>query len=46
MSCVWLVTSPSEVKQLWSRVGALLGDEPTRLEREALAIAPALGREE
>jgi hypothetical protein len=27
-------------KQLWARVGELLGDEPTPLEREALAIEP------
>ena len=46
LDVVWLATSPSEVKQLWLKVGALLGDEPTRLEREALAIAPASGREE
>jgi hypothetical protein len=27
-------------KQLWSKVSELLGDEPTALEREALAIEP------
>ena len=41
MHCVWFVTSPAAIKQLWARVGELLGDDPTRLEREALAIGPA-----
>ena len=36
----WQVASPSQIKQLWAKVGALLGDEPTALEAEALAIAP------
>ena len=38
---IWLATSPIQVRQLWTRVGELIGDEPTRLEREALAIPPA-----
>jgi len=33
--------SPTRIKQPWTKVGALLGDEPTGLEREALAIEPA-----
>ncbi len=41
MHCDWFVVSPTEIKQLWTRVGELLGDEPTTLEREALAIEPA-----
>jgi hypothetical protein len=40
LDVVWLATSPVQIKLLWSKVGELLGDEPTRLEREALAIAP------
>jgi hypothetical protein len=40
LDTVWLATSPVQIRQLWTRVGALLGDEPTELEREALAIAP------
>jgi hypothetical protein len=40
MHCVWIVSSPTQIKQLWSKVSELLGDEPTPLEREALAIAP------
>jgi hypothetical protein len=45
LDVIWLATSPVQIRQLWSRVGELLGDEPTQLEREALAIAPA-GSEE
>ena len=41
LDTVWLAVSPAQIKQLWSRVGELLGDETTRLEREALAIEPA-----
>ncbi|APW63213.1 hypothetical protein [Paludisphaera borealis] len=40
LDTVWLATSPIQIKQLWTKVGSLLGDEPTGLEREALAIEP------
>lgn len=40
LDTVWLATSPAQVKQLWSKVAALLGDVPTPLEQEALSIAP------
>jgi hypothetical protein len=40
LDVVWLATSPTQVRRLWTRVGELLGDEPTQLEREALAIPP------
>jgi hypothetical protein len=40
LDTVWLAASPSQIKQLWTKVSELLGDEPTPLEREALAIAP------
>jgi hypothetical protein len=40
LDTVWLATSPAQIKQLWSKVSELLGDEPTALEREALAIEP------
>ncbi len=40
LDTVWLAVSPDQIKQLWTRVAALLGDEPTALEREALAIEP------
>jgi hypothetical protein len=45
LDVIWLATSPVQIRQLWSRVGGLLGDEPTQLEREALAIPPAGGEE-
>ena len=41
LDTIWLAVSPTQIKQLWSRVGELLGDEPTALERDALAIEPA-----
>jgi hypothetical protein len=37
---VFLATSPGAIKQLWRKVEELLGDEPTGLERAALAIEP------
>jgi hypothetical protein len=40
LDVVWLATSPVQVRQLWSRVGELLGEKPTDLEKEALAIKP------
>ena len=41
LDTIWLATSPTQIRQLWTRVGELLGDEPTTLERDALAIEPA-----
>jgi hypothetical protein len=41
LDTVWLAASTAQIKQLWTKVGELLGDEPTTLEREALAIEPA-----
>jgi hypothetical protein len=41
LDAIWLATSPSQVRTFWQRVGELLGEEPTRLEREALSIPPA-----
>jgi hypothetical protein len=40
LDTVWLATSPGAIRQLWTKVAALLGEEPTPLEREALAIEP------
>ncbi len=40
LDVIWLATSPAQVRELWTRIGKILGDEPTALEREALAIAP------
>ena len=41
LDTIWLACSPAEIRALWSKVSALLGDEPTPLEREALQIEPA-----
>jgi hypothetical protein len=41
LDVIWLATSPGQVRQLWTRVAELLGEEPTHLEREALSIKPA-----
>jgi hypothetical protein len=41
LDVIWLATSPSQVRQLWTKVAELLGEESTRLEREALSIPPA-----
>ena len=43
LDIVWLATSPSQLKTLWSKVNALLGTTPTQLERDALEIPPADG---
>ena len=40
LDIVWLATSPSQLKTLWSKVNALLGTTPTQLESDALAIVP------
>ena len=45
LDVIWLATSPVQVRQLWSKVAALLGEEPTRLEHEALSIPPPGGEE-
>src|SRR5690242_10996366 len=41
LDSIWLATSASQIRTFWQKVGELLGDEPTRLEREALSIPPA-----
>jgi hypothetical protein len=43
LDSVWLATSPTQIKSLWSRVTDLLGDATTRLQQDALAIAPLDG---
>ncbi len=41
LDAIWLATSPTQVRVFWRKVGELLGEEPTDLEREALTIPPA-----
>jgi len=40
LDVVWLATSPKQIRELWCKVAELLGEAPSRLEREALAIEP------
>lgn len=40
LDTVWLATSGQQIKELWQKVAELLGDEPSPLQRQALAIAP------
>ena len=40
---VWLAACPAPVKALWQRACALLGAEPTPLQRQALALEGAPG---
>ena len=42
LDTVWLASCSAELKTLWSKVTELLHDEPTRLERDALAIQPPM----
>jgi hypothetical protein len=36
---VWLASSPTVLRQLWTKVLQLLGEEPTALQRQALTLA-------
>lgn len=40
LDTVWLATSGAQIKELWSRVAEVLGDQQTQLQRSALAITP------
>jgi len=40
LDTVWLATSPVQIKQLWSRVGEILNQQPTMLQQHALALTP------
>jgi hypothetical protein len=44
LDTVGLACSSAQIKQLWSNVTRLLGDEPTELERQAISI-PHSGEE-
>jgi hypothetical protein len=41
LDTVWLATSPVQLRELWAKVGELLGDELTPLQQQVLAPAPA-----
>lgn len=40
LDTVWLATSPTQVKQLWSRFAEVLNWEPPELQQQALSIEP------
>ena len=40
LDTVWLATSGAQIKELWAKVAQLLGDEPTQLQQDAMAMAP------
>lgn len=40
LDCVWLASSPVQVRELWAKVSELLGDEQTQLHRDALKTTP------
>ena len=40
LDTVWLATSPSQVKELWSRFAEVLNWEPPQLQQKALEIPP------
>ena len=40
LDCVWLASSPIQVRELWAKVSELLGDEQTQLHRDALKTTP------
>jgi hypothetical protein len=44
LDSIWLASSPIQIRTFWQKVNELLGEEPTALEREAMAI-PAAGEE-
>ncbi len=42
LDCVWLASSPIQVRELWARLSELLGDEQTQLQRDALLTTPVV----
>lgn len=40
LDTVWLATSPSQIKELWSRFSEILNWNPPTLQQKALAIKP------
>lgn len=40
LDTVWLATSSTQIRTLWTQLGELLDDEQTRLQRDALTIPP------
>ena len=40
LDTIWIATSPHQIRTLWTKLAEILHDEPTPLQREALAIPP------
>ena len=40
LDVVWLSTSPIQIREIWSKLSDLLGDEQTQLHRDALKTTP------
>jgi hypothetical protein len=40
LDTVWLATSSTQIRTLWTQLGELLDDEQTQLQRNALTISP------
>ena len=40
LDTIWLATSPSQLKTLWTKVAELIQDGMTPLQQEAIAIPP------
>jgi hypothetical protein len=38
LDAIWLATSPGQLKELWQKVGEMLADDPTTLQKDALTI--------
>ena len=40
LDVIWLSTSPVQIREIWSKMSELLGDEQTQLHRDALKTTP------
>ena len=40
LDTIWIATSPAQIRTLWTKLAEILHDDPTPLQREALAITP------
>lgn len=40
LDTVWLATSPVQIKELWASITEMLGQTPTKLQANALAVEP------
>ncbi len=40
LDTVWLATSPIQIKELWGKMSEMLGQTPSKLQQDALALQP------